>query len=73
SEDDLEKMISKYEKIEAPGKYIVLKTGLSYNKEIVFKAEFEKIVEEEQKDITNKDTEKDNQINKEIEDESIKK
>lgn len=45
SEEDAEKMAARYKKIEGAGRYRVEKTGLSFANEVVFLAEFKKIVE----------------------------
>lgn len=44
TEEEAEKMVATYKKIDGAGKYDVLKTGLKFEDEIVFKAEFEKNV-----------------------------
>lgn len=44
TEENAEKMAAIYKKIEGAGKYRVSKTGLKYGDEIIFKAEFEKML-----------------------------
>lgn len=43
SEADIEKLIGTYSKLDGAGKYKVVKTGLSFQGEIICKAEFEKV------------------------------
>lgn len=47
SDDDVERMAAIYKKIQGAGKYRVVKTGIKFAGEIVFKAEFEKVREED--------------------------
>ena len=44
---EVEKMSAIYKKLDGEGTYKVVKSGLVYNNEIVFKAEFEKVTEPE--------------------------
>ena len=43
SEADIERLIGTYSKLDGAGKYKVVKTGLSFQGEIICKAEFEKV------------------------------
>lgn len=47
-EEDIQRMMATYSKLEKAGKYKVIKTGLSFQGEIISAAQFKKINEEEQ-------------------------
>lgn len=47
---DIERLIGTYSKLEGAGKYKVVKTGLSFRGEIICKAEFEKIIPDNNED-----------------------
>lgn len=59
-DEDIQKMVGTYSKLEGAGKYKVTKTGLIFNSDIICKAEFEKIKEE-----TSEDTKDENNSPKE--------
>lgn len=50
--EEAEKMAATYKKFDGAGKYKVVKSGLVYKDEIVFKAEFERVIEDTDKKVT---------------------
>lgn len=47
SEEEAEKLAGNYQKLGGAGRYRVVKTGLRYGGEVIFRAEFEKLINEE--------------------------
>lgn len=50
TDEDIERMMAIYSKLDGPGKYRVVKTGLSLHGEIISVAQFSKVIEENKQD-----------------------
>lgn len=68
SDADIEKLMGTYSKLDGAGKYKVVKTGLSFQSEIICKAEFEKVIPDNSEDKSEKSASENNEVQNERED-----